>query len=244
VLSPEQRVFCFHCAGGNAAPYSSWVAMMKPGVEVIGVQLPGRGSRILEPLLTRIESIVDGLMPALLHLLDRPYVFFGHSMGALLCFEVARRLTRMAHRLPSKLFVCAASAPGTRSRDKELCKLPDNEFLEEIRLLGGTPDDFFSNPELVQLALPALRADIEAVEMHAFGEIAQLDVPIAVFGGLDDEHVPLENLIAWRRMTSSNFAVHLFCGNHFLVEPHREEIVGLIRSHREPASSLIRASWA
>jgi medium-chain acyl-[acyl-carrier-protein] hydrolase len=240
--SPELRVFCFHCAGGNAYAYGPWVAMMRPGVEVIGVQLPGRGSRVLDPPLRRMEAMVEGLVPALLPLIDRPYVFFGHSMGALLCFEVVRRLARTGCRLPGKLFVCAAGAPGTKGTDKDLARLPEKEFLEEIRLLGGTPDEFFSNPEWVQLALPALRADIEAVETHAYGEIAPLDVPIAAFGGLDDDTVPLENLIAWRGMTRSSFTVHLFCGNHFLIESNGEQLVGLMGTRREPSPTPLRAS--
>jgi len=183
-----------------------------------------------EPPLSSVEAIIDGLVPELTTRLDKPYAFYGHSMGAKLGFELIRRLSKLNLPLPQAFFICAANSPEFKSLDKIISSLSDKEFLEELRSLGATPEEFLSDPELMSLFLPVLRADFEAVEKHSYGDISPIDIPVMVFGGLDDKEVSIESLIAWRKVTTASFSVHLFQGDHFFVFSKMKAVVKSIHS--------------
>jgi surfactin synthase thioesterase subunit len=231
----SMRMFCFPYAGVGASVYRLWSAGLPEQVEVIALQLPGRESRLREPPLSSISQIVAAIVPEILPLLDRPYVFFGHSMGALLATELVRELTGRGIPPPEQLIVSGRRLPQVPDSEPAMASLPDEEFVAEInRRFGGIPAQVRHDRELMELLLPALRADIAALESHRPGEATQLECPIAVFGGAEDPRVPREQLEAWRTATRAGFHLRMFPGDHFYLNPHRVQVLAQVSSILAP----------
>lgn len=209
------RLFCFPHAGGAASFYRGWPARLPSAVEVHGVELPGRGARLREPPAARLPALLDDLVEALLPKFDRPFAFFGHSMGALLGYEAARLLCRRSGPRPSRLFVSAARAPGARRAGRPIRERSDAELVERLRDLNGTPAPVLAHGELMALLLPALRADYTLLENHVHVEGPPLEIPISAFGGARDAFVRPERLAAWRDHTTDAFSLRMFPGDHF-----------------------------
>jgi len=211
------RLFCFPYAGGNAQIYRAWPSSLPPVAEVHMVHLPGRGTRVLETPFTRLGPLVEEAAEALLPLLDKPFAFFGHSMGALIGFELAR-LLREAHGLtPAQLWVSGRRAPQVREDEPPTHDLPEPEFIEELRRLNGTPQEALEHPELLQLIIPLLRADFSVCETYDYRQSPPLDCPITAYGGLEDKDVSREQLEAWREQTISSFKLRMLPGDHFFL---------------------------
>jgi len=210
------RLFCFPYAGGGALSFRSWGAHL-PAVEVCPIELPGRGMRLKEAPFTRLVPLAEAVVEALLPYLDKPFAFFGHSMGALISFEVARRLRRNQTRNPVQLFVSGHRAPRWPDPDPPIHILPEAEFLGELRRLNGTPEAVLANHELMQLLLPVLRADFAVLETYCYEPTSPLECPIAAFGGLHDPDVTCEMLEAWRQETRSDFSLQMLPGDHFFL---------------------------
>ncbi|HEX8500630.1 MAG TPA: alpha/beta fold hydrolase [Pyrinomonadaceae bacterium] len=211
------RLFCFPYAGGAAAVFRAWPAGLAPDVEVFPALLPGRGVRMSEPPLTRISSIVEHLAAEIRPHLDRPFALFGHSMGALVAFELARRLRAEAGVEPAHLFVSGCRAPHIPDPDPPVHDRADSEFIEHLRELNGTPAEALNHPQLMELMLPLLRADFEAVETYRYEAGAPLGCRVSVYGGLADTAVRREHLEAWREQTGGEFVLRMFDGDHFFI---------------------------
>jgi medium-chain acyl-[acyl-carrier-protein] hydrolase len=211
------RLFCFPYAGGGALIYRTWSDGLPADVEVCPVQLPGRGTRMLEPLFTQLSPLIQALAQALLPLLDKPFVFFGHSLGALVSFELARQLRRQYDMQPVRLFVSAGRAPQLPHRGLPVHTLPDRDFLAELRRLNGTPRAVLEHEELMQIALPVLRADFAVYETYVYATELPLNCPISTFGGLRDRAVSQSDLEAWREQTSGSVSLQMFPGDHFFL---------------------------
>jgi len=211
------RLFCFPYAGGGALSFRGWGTQLPPGVEVRPIELPGRGMRLKEAPFTRLVPLVEAVVEALLPYLDKPFAFFGHSMGALISFEVARRLRRDQALNPVHLFVSGRRAPQWPDPDPPIHALPEAEFLGELRRLNGTPEAVLANRELMQLLLPVLRADFAVLETYCYEPASPLECPIAAFGGLQDPEVACEMLEAWRQQTRSDFSLQMLPGDHFFL---------------------------
>ena len=162
-------------------------------------------------------SLVQTIAPFLLPYLDKPFAFFGHSMGALVSFELARLLHKEYKCSPSHLFVSGRRAPQVPDPDPPIHTLPNSEFLQELRRLNGTPEAVLQNDELMQLLLPTLRADFAVLETYVYTPQPLLDYPITAFGGLQDPEVCCEVLEAWRDQTRAAFSLHKFPGDHFFL---------------------------
>lgn len=211
------RLLCFPYAGGSASIFHRWSDGLPAAVDVCPVQLPGRGSRMLEPSITNMPSLIEAVAEAVLPHLDRPFAFLGHSMGATISFELARYLRAKHNVEPVHLFVSGCRAPQS-SRDRLLIyDLPDAAFLEELRRLNGTPGEVLEHPELMQLMMPMLRADFELAQTYAYSAGAPLSCSITAFGGLQDKGVSRRQLEAWGTQTGANFSLHMFPGDHFFI---------------------------
>jgi medium-chain acyl-[acyl-carrier-protein] hydrolase len=216
-VAARLRLFCFPYAGGGAHAFRSWQAALPPYVEVCAVQPPGHGTHLHQRPFTRIGSLVQAASEALLPLLDMPFAFFGHSMGALLSYELAQHL-RGAHSIePQRLFASGSPAPQFADNREPIYGLPHDEFIEELRRLGGTPREVLENEELLELMLPMLRADFEVVDTFTHSERPPLGCPITVFGGLRDEEASREDLEGWRAHTNAEFSVRMLDGDHFFL---------------------------
>lgn len=211
------RLFCFPYAGGAAHIFRGWPDGVPHAVEVCAVQYPGRGSRLAERPFTDLHQLVRAFVQPLLPLLDRPFAFFGHSMGAAIGFELAH-LLREEHGLePAHLFVSGRRAPQLPRTALNTYLLPDDELLAELRQLNGTPGEVLDNPELMQLLLPILRADFELIQTYTYAPKSPLGCPLTAFGGLRDDEARREQLEAWREHTTARFSLLMFPGDHFFL---------------------------
>lgn len=225
--SPRARIrlFCFPYAGGGASVFRGWSAAAPPEIHVLPVHVPGRGNRFVEPALTRCDDLVEQLAGELEPFLDAPFAFFGHSMGAMVAFELTRRLRALGKPLPEHLLVSGRRAPQRPSDRRPLHALPEGEFRDELRSLNGTPEEILEHPELMELFAPILRADFELCETYAFRDDAPLDIPFSVFGGLEDPDVGRDDLMAWKDHTRGPFKLRMFPGGHFFLNGARQQLV-------------------
>jgi medium-chain acyl-[acyl-carrier-protein] hydrolase len=171
----EARLFCFHYAGGNAQVFHNWPGRLPSSIEVGAVQLPGRGHRFVEPHVKRLLPLSRAIAQELLPYSDKPFVFFGHSLGALLCFETARSLRREKRRQPGHLFVSATEAPHRRTLEESLSGLPKDALVEKLKEFNGTPAEVLQNVQLLDLLLPTIRADFELHESYEYRHEPPLD---------------------------------------------------------------------
>jgi medium-chain acyl-[acyl-carrier-protein] hydrolase len=229
----ETRLVCLPYAGGSASAYHAWEDLTPRHVEVCAAELPGRGARMGEEPFRRLPPLVRALADALEPLLDRPFALFGHSMGGLVAFELARLLRRRGQPAPCHLFVSASPAPGTPALRPHLHDAPDEEVKARLRALKGTPRQVLENDELMALALPVIRADFAALEAYEYREEPPLEVPLTVFGGLDDRAVRPWDLQGWRGHSTSS-QLRLLPGDHFFVHDLAPELAELVASHLTP----------
>ncbi|KAF7669660.1 hypothetical protein LDENG_00159100 [Lucifuga dentata] len=219
------RLICFPWAGGGSIHYARWGNVLNSSIEVFAVKLPGRESRAKEPFFQNMQQIVDEVIGVLLPVLkEKPFALFGHSFGALTSFAVADALKR-GHKLePAHMFLSGASAPYSEMRIKapKRSELSDEDFLKWLISIGGTPPELLANPEVLQLFLPALKADLHIVENYSCNkpESPFLSCPITCFDGKED--IP-HDLHAWKDISSGDFTVRMFDGSHFYLKDSGNE---------------------
>jgi len=239
------RLYCFSHAGGGASAYRLWPAGLPADLDVAAVQLPGREGRLREPPIASIPAIVEGLLPALRAHADRPFAFFGHSMGAVVASELARALDGSGGPRPLHLFLSGRRPPHVPDPETPLHVLPDPTFVEElVRRYGGIPAEILQHADLMELLLPTIRADIRALETFRPGPRAPLPVPISAFGGADDRRTPRPHLEAWGGVTSAAFRVRVFPGAHFYLEACRDALLADLAACLAPALAAPSASEA
>jgi len=214
----QLRLFCFPYAGAGALIFRKWSDGLPADIEVCPIQLPGRGTRLTEPPFTMLSCLVEALARVLDPLLDKPFAFFGHSLGALIAFELARQIRRHHGVHPVRLFASAGRAPQIPHRTPPIHNLADKEFLAELRRLNGTPRELLDHEELMEVMLPILRADFALYETYLYSNEPPLNCPISAFGGVQDRRVSASDLEAWRSQTSASFSLRMFPGDHFFLK--------------------------
>lgn len=222
------RLVCFAHAGGASATFRHWPEALTPDVELWVATLPGRAGRAHEPCATSWPPLVGDLAGALAEHVAEPVALFGHSLGGLLAFEVARQLMRGTRVEPCHLIVSARGAPELRLT----LEIPSNDedLLEQVgRLYGRVPAPVREEPELLALMLPVLRADIELVRSYVFVPDQPLRCPITVLGGDADPTVPRTALDGWAAHTTAGHEVHQLAGGHFYLEQQRGAVLEIIR---------------
>ncbi|MAT97960.1 MAG: putative thioesterase [Anaerolineaceae bacterium] len=222
------RLFCLPHAGGGAGSYRDWVAGLAPEVEVVPVQLPGRETRFFERPFTTITPLLDALSEALRPFLDKPFAFFGHSLGALIAFELVRRL--QSDGVVSKhLFVSGYSAPHLPDKLPPMHHLDDAQFVAALQDLDTMPTAVLENEELLTLLLPLLRADFAIYEQYQFQVGEPIACPLTILGGKSDPLVPPKMLLPWHEHTTQPGEVHLFDGSHFYLHEEPTAVWQIIR---------------
>lgn len=237
---PEHRLICLPHAGGAPTLFRQWPAALPDEIEIIGVQLSGRGSRLHEAPFERIQPLLQALMPVLRTELTRlqvqarvPVAFFGHSLGALLAFELVHALQADAIQL-SALFVSACHAPQQFPVEEKLHDLPRSELLAAVQRFEGIPRQLLAEAELLDMILPAFRADMAVYETYVYRQRPKLSVPIIACGGRNDVRVSPAELEAWREQAAGHFEQHLFEGNHFYLNDARPQLLQLIERTLAP----------
>lgn len=219
--SGQVRLFCLPYAGGAASIFRSWSAILGPDIEVYPIELPGRGTRFREKAVSDLLPLAQAVCKGILPHLDRPFFFFGHSMGALLGFEVLRHLRTAMGREPLVFF--AAGRNGAHIPEAKISyDLPDPQLMQRLQELNGTPQGLMEHPEFKALMMPTLRADFAISETYLYTEGPPLGCPIVALGGVSDPETTVEGLDAWRQHTKSFFKLRLFPGEHFFLNTARE----------------------
>lgn len=224
------RLFCFPYAGGGAAAFAGWRLAR---VAVCPIRLPGRESRTAEAPFERMGALVESLAAAIEGYLDRPFAFFGHSMGAAVAFELARLLRKRGLPQPRLLVASGARAPQFRRHHTPPPDPSEGQFLAELRRLGGIPAETLEDPLVLRAILPALTADAALYRRYVYTEDAPLSLPIRAYGGSGDPHILPEHLQAWREQTTAGFGVRLFAGGHFFPHESRAEVLAALAADLE-----------
>ena len=237
------RLFCIPNEGSSAEIFRAWtehllpsgINPLPPGIEVCSIQPPGRGRRIRETPFTKMQPLVESLSQALRPLLDKPFALFGHGMGALIGFELARHHRREQLPLPLQLFVSGQTPPQTPKGNSPIYNLPDDEFKARLLIEGRVPKEVLEHEELIQLVLPMLRADFELLETYSYKPESPLACPVKAFGSERDVREQLEE---WREQTSTAFALVTLPGVQHtlqdgvrpLLERFRDDLISLMHS--------------
>lgn len=220
--SAKFRLVCLPYAGGAASSYRLWPGALPESVEVWAIQLPGREGRMGERAMVRLAPMVSETMSVLTSMLDSPFALFGHSMGALLAFELARQLP--PEFTPTKIFLSGCRGPRLPVRHS-LHTLPEPQLLADLGRLGGTHDAVLNDPELMRLLLPTIYADLEASETYAYTPSAALHTPITALGGTQDPLASEHDIAEWARETDGQFRMKLFPGGHFYFRPDPQPLL-------------------
>ncbi|MFE6358461.1 salicylate synthase [Streptomyces sp. NPDC057806] len=229
------RIVCFGPAGGAPAFYRDWARAVPDDVEVLSVVLPGRERRLAEPALTDMDRLADNAAAALLTVLDRPTVLFGHSMGASVAFEVTRRLEASGGRRPAALVVSGRPSPRRLlERPSPVADYDDDQIVAYLRGLGGTPDELLDDPEARELILPPCRADFQVIGRYAPGFHPRITTPLLVVLGDQDASVPVWDAARWGEVATRLNGIHVLPGGHFYLVPERTAVIDhVLRSLRE-----------
>jgi medium-chain acyl-[acyl-carrier-protein] hydrolase len=235
--SPRMRLFCVPHSGAGAAVYRAWAPLLPSDVELVSIRLPGREARFHEPAFSRLDELVPELADNLAPLLDVPYGWFGHSMGALVAFETCREIRRRGLPEPGRLAISSRPAPHLAARSVSILGLPgqtsardasDAEFAALVAALNGTRGEVRGGTAAFAPFIPTLRADLSVIETYQYRPEPPLDMPISVFGGEQDPVASLDELRAWHVHSSESCTVQTFPGGHFYLHEVRERFVAAL----------------
>lgn len=211
------RLFCFPYAGGGSSIFRNWSSEFLYPIELVPALLPAREGRIREPGYTQLDKMVEKLALEIAPYLDKPFAFFGHSMGAVIGFELARRLRDERGIEPEHLFVSGRRSPQIPRHDIYIHDLPEAEFVAEVERLNGTPSEVLEHKELMALLIPMLRADFAVCHSYNYEPGEPLRCPITVLGGTHDEEATRDELDGWCNETTGKCNVQMFEGDHFFI---------------------------
>lgn len=223
------RLFCFPYSGGGASIYHKWSKCLPADIAISALQLPGHESRIAENLITDLNLLIEILVNEIKPYINKPYVFFGHSLGALISFELARKLRKMNLPLPKCLIVSGRAAPHTPSKNGIIHNLAHHEFIAKLKEYNGLPEAILQNQELLSLFLPIIRADFKLSEDHKYIEDDPLPIPIIALIGQEDSNVVIENVALWQKHTTKNFEEYVLPGDHFFIKSEFKTILNIIK---------------
>lgn len=226
-VADAPRLICFPHAGGSASFYFPVAKELTPAIDVLVVQYPGRQERRREPLIDNVPELADRVFEEVRHHADRPLYLFGHSMGATVAFEIARRFQNAGLPAPARVFASARRAPS-RTRPDRVHTRDDEGVIRELRKLSGTDDRVLGNEEIMRLALPVLRNDYKAVETYRADHGARIDSPVTVLTGDSDPNTTLDEAGAWAEHTTADCEVRVFPGGHFYLVDRQREVLDAI----------------
>lgn len=221
------KMICLPFAGGSKYSYYRYVKLAPEWIEVIPVDLPGRGARLNEQLLTDMYDVVEDVFKHIQRHLDGPYVLYGHSMGALTVLLLTRKIRKEGLRMPLHLFVTGHGGPSASDNKIIRYNMPENELIDELSILDGIPGDIMNDRFLLRFFLPVIRADFRAIETFNYTPEEKLDIPITCVVG-SEERISLEKAGAWEMETTASVDVRQLPGKHFFIYQHEREIMTLI----------------
>jgi medium-chain acyl-[acyl-carrier-protein] hydrolase len=222
------RLFCFPHSGAGALSFRSWQDNFPSEIDICPVQLPGRENRFRDKPYEHMAPLVKAATDALMPYLDQPFALYGHSLGSLVAFEIARRLRIQGARQPEHLFVSGCHAPQLPPATAPISQLNDKAFLTEVERFGGISKELLQNTEFITMVLPILRADLSIYDTYAYTVAPPLDLPISAYGGSQDARAPEALLAAWRKQTNSQFSLQMFPGGHFFLQSDQKRFLATL----------------
>lgn len=229
---PAYRLYCFPYAGGSGTVFLPWQQHVHPGIEIVGIQMPGRGALLREQPYTSLLQLTEVLAQVISAsaATSVPFGFFGHSLGGIVSFELTRYCRRHGLPLPSILFVSGCDAPQHRDESKQLHLLDDEALTAALHDYDGTPPEVLGHRELMALALPAIRADFTLVANYVYQPSMPLEIPLTVLAGKSDPHVSQEDVVQWKKESRGPYEVHWFDGGHFFIDSQRDDVVACVNN--------------
>ncbi len=225
----SSRLFCFSHAGGGPAAFFGWLRYVAEDIECVCIQYPGRGQRLREQLLVSVDELVAEISHDLIDFCDKPFAFYGHSFGGIVAFELARQMRRCGMPGPSHLFAGATRPPHLEGPHLPIHMLPYQEFVESVQSrYGGIPEAIYQHEDLMNMFVPALRADFTAYETYECRAEDPLMIPITVFAGEDDTAVERACLHEWAMHTDAGFELKVLPGGHFFPATSASELMGTV----------------
>jgi medium-chain acyl-[acyl-carrier-protein] hydrolase len=222
----KMRLFCFPHAGGSAEAFKHWGKYLPEWIELYSTQLPGRGSRLEEPLTDKMDFIIDQLVNNIYHLLAKPFIFLGHSLGGSIAFELAKKLRKLNYGLPFHLFIVGREGPRIPP-DSPKHNVSNKELIDYLRLQSGTHNDIFNNEDLLELLLPIVRCDLKLADTYFkyYKKEEPLPCPITVFWGTSEVELNEDKVGDWGEEANNNFDVVQFQGHHFFLHEQTSKII-------------------
>lgn len=227
-MAVSLTLLCLPCAGASATMYLRWRRQLPQWVNLVPVELPGRGGRLSEPPVEDFAQMVALVCREQRRAMQGRFALLGHSMGALLAFGVARHLRSMGSELPLALFASGSSAPSRRDPEPLARKGDDEALIADLRKQGGTPEDVFASPEFMRITLDVLGADYRVCESFAYAAEPPLPMPLHVFAGRDDD-IAVERIEAWSTEAANGFSLDWFDGGHFFIKQHEASVLGALQ---------------
>lgn len=219
------RLLCFPYAGGGTSIYNAWLDALPEHIEVCPVKLPGREDRLFDPPHTNLDDLLLALAGEIEAFVAMPFAFFGHSMGAMLAYELTRYLRHQRLPLPTHLLVSGHRAPQLPDTRPHIYHLPDNQFITQLIGMNGTPREVVEHRELMMLLLPALRADFTLCDTYVYVPDVPLQCSISALSGADDPVANPNQMEPWREQTSGGFKLHVFPGGHFFLNALPQPVI-------------------
>lgn len=236
MLKLKPKIFCVPFAGGSSYSYNGF-KKLATSVEIIPIELPGRGRRIFEPLNTDIRSLAEDVFNQVRPALDAPYAIYGHSMGSVVTYLVARRIVNENLPQPLHLFVTGRGGPSVPDHEPDHHQLPRDELMAKVHEMGGSPEEFLQNEDIIDHFEPIIRADFQAVETYQHIAEKPMDIPITCMIG-DEEETTYEQALAWNAETTSSLEINKFPGKHFFIFDHDKEIISIIEKTVKVAMTM------
>lgn len=223
------RLFCLPCAGGSSTAYDSWKGGLGEHIEALPIQLPGRGTRFLDPVVTSVPVLVDQITEGISASLRSPYALFGHSYGALLAFEIARLCRRRSLPSPAILFIAGFRGPQTPAFNIAAAESTDDELVQWLEKGSGARDPVLEHPDFRRLFLDVLRGDLTAIGGYRYATEPPLRCPIVAFAGEEDSVAPRREMLAWRHETADRFSLHVLPGRHLFVRTAESSLLPVLK---------------
>lgn len=233
------KLFCFSYAGGSAMVYSKWREMIDESIEIVPVEIPGRGTRFCEKLCDNMENLIDDIYSKLANqFIEEEYMIYGHSMGSWIAYYLTQRIREKGIRLPERLFLSGKEAPHINKNNILYHKLNNKEFINKIYDLGGTPKELLENKELLDIFIPILKNDYKVIETCKYEKPEKaFDFDITIFNGTQDT-LTEEDISAWSSYTSKNFFTYNFDGGHFFIHDYAKQMLDIIYDQTQKGSNL------
>lgn len=234
------KLFCFPFAGGSKYSYTLFQRYLSKNIELVPLDIPGRGSRFSEPLLYDLNDIVSDVFSQIENQLSTPFAFFGHSMGTLISYLLTEQLADKNLPLPVHLFLSGRGGPKSERYGRNWHLLPKAEFREKLLELGGSPKEVLEEERLMEIIEPILRADFQAAELFKYNNVKSFDIPVTVMIG-KQEITNYQEALLWQEIATQPIKIHEFDGGHFFILNHPEQVMKIVETELQNSIKVLKA---